>query len=93
MSRDERFTCMVHRDADGQVSQIDIRVEGSYGEVEQIHVNGSRATMLASALHDLVRAGGVTGRVWAGSRPFPLDQGTGAQVWLLLTAAKPLRRA
>jgi len=40
----------------------------------------------------VLRGGGVKGRTWTSSKPIILDQVTGAQVELVLQAAKPLRR-
>ena len=92
MSRDERFTCLIERDPDGRVERVSVEVDHGYGEREQILVNGNKADLLASTLHNILRNGGVTGRQWSTPKPIQLDQGVGSQIWLLLTAVKPLRR-
>lgn len=92
MSRNERFTCTIHRDGDGQVDYIDVEVADAYGHYEHISLNGSRASLLAPTLHQILREGGVTGRQWTTPRPIELDQGPGAQAWLLMTATRQLRR-
>lgn len=92
MSRDQRFTCHIERDQDGRIDRVTVTVDHGYNEHEQVTVNGNKADLLASTLHTILRDGGVTGRQWSTPRPIDLDQGIGSQAWLLLTAAKPLRR-
>ena len=55
--------------------------------------NGTKASRIAGAVHEIVRATGVGGRVWTSRSPSPLDPISGAQVELLVAAVKPLRRA
>ena len=92
MSRDERFTCHIERDDDGRIRRVTVEVEHGYDERGKVTVNGNKADLLAGTLHSILRGGGVTGRQWTTPRPIQLDQGVGAQAWLLLTATKPLRR-
>ena len=92
MSRDESFTCLIERDADGRIERVTLSVEHGYDDLEEVTINGGKADLIASTLHDIIRAAGVTGRQWSTPKPLKLDQGAGSQVWLLLTAIKPLRR-
>ena len=92
MSRDERFTCLIERDGDGRVERVSVHVDHGYGEEETVKVNGSKADLIASTLHTILRSGGVTGRQWSTPKTIELDQGVGSQAWLLLTAVRPLRR-
>jgi len=92
MSRREQYTCTVQRDGDGRVLSIELEAVDLEGERRHVRVNGQRAARVASAVHDVLRAGGVKGRAWSSGRPITLDQVTGAQLELLLHAAKPLRR-
>lgn len=92
MSRDERFSCLIERDADGRVERVTVTVDDGYENHEETSVNGGKADLLAGTLHSILRSGGVTGRQWSTPKPIQLDQGLGSQVWLLLTAVKPLRR-
>ncbi len=92
MSRDESFSCLIERDPDGRIERVSLSVTHPYGDLDEITVNGGKADLIASTLHDIIRASGVTGRQWSTPKPLELDQGAGSQVWLLLTAVKPLRR-
>jgi hypothetical protein len=92
MSRDEHFSCLIERDQDGRIERVSLSVDHGYGDVEEVTVNGGKADLVAATLHDIIRAAGVTGRQWSTPKPLELDQGAGSQVWLLLTAIKPLRR-
>ena len=93
MSRAERFSCTVERDADGRIISITVDATDLEGNERTVFLNGSRAARVASAIHDVLRAGGVRSRAWSSSKPIDLDQVSGAQAELLLRAVKPLRRA
>ena len=92
MSRREEYVCTVDRDDDGRVLAIELDAVDLEGEERHVRINGLRAARVASAVHDVLRGGGVKGRAWSSKRPIPLDQVTGAQLELLLHAARPLRR-
>lgn len=84
--------CTVDRDDDGRVLSIELGAVGLEGEHRRVFINGTRAGQIASAVHDVLQSGGIKGRTWSSTRPITLDQVTGAQLELLLQAAKPLRR-
>ena len=92
MSRREQYVCTLNRDEDGRVLSIELRATDLEGEQRHVRIQGLAASRVASALHDVLRAGGTKSRFWASSKPINLDQVTGAQVELLLCAAKPMRR-
>lgn len=92
MSRREQYVCTVDRDDDGRVLAIELHAIDLEGDERHVRINGQRAGRIASAVHDVLRAGGVKGRAWSSARPIALDQVTGAQLELLLHAARPLRR-
>lgn len=92
MSRREQYVCTIDRDDDGRVLAIDLDAIDLEGDERHIRINGQRASRIASAVHDVLRGGGVKGRAWSSKRPITLDQVTGAQLELLLHAARPLRR-
>jgi hypothetical protein len=92
MNRREQYVCTVDRDDDGRVLSIELDAIDLEGEERHVRINGQRASRIASAVHDVLRAGGVKGRAWSSKRPIDLDQVTGAQLELLLHAARPLRR-
>ncbi len=93
MSRAERFACTVARDVDGRVTSITVDATDLEGKERAVFLNGSRAALVASAVHDVLRAAGVGSRAWSSSKPIDLDQVSGAQAELLVRAVKPLRRA
>lgn len=93
MSRAERYACTVARDDDGRITAITVDATDLEGHERTVRLNGNRASRVAAALHDLVRAAGVGSRAWSSARPIELDQVAGAQAELLLRAVKPLRRA
>jgi hypothetical protein len=74
------------------VLSIELDATDLEGDDRHVRMQGSGATRVASAVHDVLRAGGIKGRSWASSKPISLDQVTGAQLELVLQAAKPLRR-
>lgn len=79
MRRDERFTCVIIRDEDGQVRGIEVTVEHlDHSDMRSVRLNGDRASLVAGAAHDILRAGAVSGRQWTTPRPIGLDQTTGA---------------
>lgn len=92
MSRKERYSCTITRDEDGRVLAITVDATDLEEGQRRVRVNGTRAARIAGPLHDVLRAGGVTGRAWTAARPITLDQVRGAQVELLLRAVKPLQR-
>ena len=92
MSRQEQYFCTVNRDDDGRVLSLELQATDLEGEQRHVRIQGLSASRVAGALHDVLLAGGVKGRSWASSKQIGLDQVTGAQVELLLCAAKPLRR-
>lgn len=92
MNRREEYVCTVDRDDDGRILAVTLDAVDLEGEERSVRINGMRAARIAGAVHDVLRAGGVKGRTWSSNRPVPLDQVTGAQLELLLQAARPLRR-
>ena len=92
MSSQERFSCVVERDGDGQIMQLTLSADEG-DALRLVTVNGDRAARIAGPLHAILRAGGVTGRQWSTPRPMELEQTTGAHAWLLLDTTRALRRA
>lgn len=92
MSRREQYACTVERDHDGRVLSVEVVAADLEGNERFVQIRGLAASRVASAVHDVLRAGGVRGRTWTSSKPIELDQVTGAQLELLLQASKPLRR-
>jgi hypothetical protein len=92
VSRREQYVCTVERDDDGRVLSIELSATDLEGKQRNIRIQGVGASRVASAVHDVLREGGVKGRLWTSSKPISLDQVTGAQLELVLQAAKPLRR-
>jgi hypothetical protein len=92
VSRREQYVCTVSRDDDGRVLAIVLEATDLEGDHRSTQIQGLAASRVASSVHAILRAGGVGGRVWASSKPISLDQVTGAQLELVLRAAKPLRR-
>lgn len=92
MSRREQYVCTVNRDEDGRVLSIELEATDLEGHQRHIRIQGLGASRVASAIHEVLRAGGIKGRSWTSSKPMSLDQVTGAQLELVLQAAKPLRR-
>lgn len=89
----ETFRCTIERGNDDRIIALNIEATGLQGEPRAIRVNGTKAVRVAASLHDVLRHGGIRSRVWAGSKPFDLDNATGAHAELLLLAVRPLRRA
>jgi|HubBroStandDraft_6_1064221.scaffolds.fasta_scaffold170577_2 hypothetical protein len=92
MSRREEYVCTVNRDEDGGILSIELDATDLEGVERHIQVRGLSASRVAGAVHDVLRGGGIKGRAWSSSKPIGLDQVTGAQLELLLSAARPLRR-
>jgi len=90
--RREQFECTITRDDDGRVLVITLDATDLEGASRRVRLNGLKASRVAGALHEVLRAGGVRGRQWSSGKPIELDQVTGAQAELLLSAVKPLRR-
>jgi hypothetical protein len=93
VSRRERYTCIIGRDADGRIAAIEVMAQNLEGVQRRIRINGSKAPAVAGALHEVLRNAGIAGRQWSSPRPIELDQMPGAHAELLLLAVKPLRRA
>lgn len=91
--RSERYTCTIERDEDGRVLAIAVEAADLESSQRIIRVNGTKASRVASAVHEVLRGAGVSGRAWSSSRPIELAPVPGAQTELLLQAVKPLRRA
>jgi hypothetical protein len=91
-SHRDTYRVHVEREPDGQVRCVTVDTSS---EIRPRHtrVNGHQATRIAGAVHDILRAGGVPGRAWAGQAPIEVDYLVGAQLELLLVAVRPLRRA
>lgn len=92
MTRSETYQLLVSRDPDGAVSELALEATDVDSQRRAIRVNGARAIQVTGPLHDLLRAEKIPGRSWAGSAPIQLPPVLGAQVELMLRAAKPLRR-
>jgi hypothetical protein len=92
MARRERFTCLVARNGDGNVSTLTVEATDLEGGSRRITVRGARAVDATSALRELLRGSRMPGRAWTGSDPIALEQVQGAHAELLLRAVAPLRR-
>lgn len=92
MSRREHYVCTISRDDDGRVLTIELNATDLEGQERRTLIRGLGASRVASAVHDVLRSGGIKGRAWTSLKPIILDQVTGAQLELLLNATKPLRR-
>jgi len=92
-SHRECFTCTIERDEEGRVIAIVVCSATIDGDDRSTRINSTRATRVAGPVHDVLRAGGVTGRSWSSTPPIEVDYLTGAQLELLLVAVKPVRRA
>lgn len=93
MSVRERYTCTIARDADGAVEELVVEWVDHAGTARVTRLNGTKAPVVAGALHDILRTGGVSAREWGARRPIELPQVAGAHAELLLRAVLPLRRA
>jgi hypothetical protein len=91
-ARRERYTCRVERDPDGRILAVTLDAQADMGK-RTVQVNSRKVTRVAGAVHDIMRAGGVSGRRWSSAAPIELDYLTGAQLELLLVAIRPVRRA
>ena len=92
MSRAERYTCTISRDADGRITAVEIAVNDLDGGHRGVRVEGERAAHVAAPLQDVLRSGGLRGRQWTSPAPFELQPTLGAHAELLIRAVKPLRR-
>jgi hypothetical protein len=88
----ERYQVQVERDDDGRVLSVTVDTT-SDTRARHARVNSHKATRIAGAVHDILRSGGVPGRVWSSPAPIDVDYLVGAQLELLLVAVRPLRRA
>ncbi len=93
MAQREEYRAAIERDGDGRVQRIDLTAIELEGGSRHIDLNATKAARVAGPLHDLLRAGGVSGRLWSGRAPIDLSQHVGSHAELLLEAVKPLRRA
>ncbi len=93
MSRREHYSCIIGRDADGRIANIELTAESLEGVQRHTRINAGKAPAIASALHEVLRDAGIAGRQWSSKRPIELGQVPGAHAELLLLAVKPLRRA
>jgi hypothetical protein len=93
MTLREHYTCTISRDDDGRVLAIDVDATDLEGGYRHVAIQGLSASQVAGAVHDVLRGGGIKGRLWTSPKPIDLDQVTGAQLELLLNAARRLRRA
>jgi hypothetical protein len=91
--RTETYGCIVERDEDGRVLAITVNATDLEGNDRSTRVNGTKASRVASSVHEVLREAGVTGRLWSGGRPIQLANIPGAHTELLLQAVKPLRRS
>lgn len=92
MTAAERFVLNVRRDDDGRVSAFDVEVTSPHGAGRMIHCNGTRAALVATSLHEILRRARVPA-VWNSPKPVDLESKLGAQVALLLSAIAPLKRS
>lgn len=88
----DSYSCRVERDPDGRVLSIQL-CSRNEDEQRTVEINSGKATRIAGPVHDILRAGGVSGRSWASAAPIEVSYLTGAQLELLVVAVKPLRRA
>ena len=73
MSRHERYVLTAERDGEGRITAVGLSRTELDGEERTIRVNSGRLPRIVGPLHDVVRAGGVTGRQWSSSRPLELE--------------------
>lgn len=92
MSRSEQYELLIHRDADGRITEIDLAVTDLEGDERRIRVDGTRAAHVAAPLQEVLRSAGLKGRDWTSSKPLVLKATLGAHAELILRAVKPLRR-
>jgi hypothetical protein len=92
MSRRDRYTCKISRDAHGSLTGVELVATEGDGDVRVTNTTGTRLSQVAEPLRRLLAAGGVNGRAWSGSKPIDLDARVGAHTELLLAAIRPLRR-
>ena len=92
MTRSERYTCAISRDADGRIVAMEVIVEDLDGGHRSVRVNGQSAAHVAAPLQQVLRAAGFRGQAWTTGASLELPAGLGAHAELLLRAVKPLRR-
>jgi hypothetical protein len=92
MTRSERYSCRIGRDAEGRVAVIAVEVEDLDSGLRRVQLNSGTAPALAGPFHDVLRAAGISGRQWSRADDIALDAVLGAHAELLLRAVKPLRR-
>ena len=92
MTYREHYRCCISRDDAGRIAAVEVWARDLDGGERTIRVDGFRAASIAGPVQDTLRAAGLKGRQWSESRPFDIVPVLGAQVELLLRAAKPLRR-
>ncbi|MGA2321554.1 MAG: hypothetical protein ABSG95_12570 [Solirubrobacteraceae bacterium] len=90
--RREHFLLTLERDDDGRITALEVVTTDLAEQERSVRLAGFRVPRVIGPLHDLVSERGVASRQWTGSVAIELDQATGAQVELLVRAAKPLRR-
>ena len=90
--RREHFMLTLERDAEGRITAVEVVTTDLSDQERSVRLAGFRVPRVVGPLHDLVRERGVASRQWTGNKTIELDQATGAQLDLLLRAAKPLRR-
>lgn len=92
MTRSERYTCTISRDADGRIISVEVAVADIDGATRSVRLNGHRAPHVAGSLQEVLRTAGLRGRHWTSPTPIELQPNLGAHAELLLRAVKPLRR-
>ena len=92
MSRRDRYTCTIARDASGSLTNVELVATEGDGDVRTTKTTGTRLSAVAEPLRRLLAVNGVNGRAWSGTKPIELDARTGAHAELLLAAVRPLRR-
>jgi hypothetical protein len=92
VSRRDRYTCTITRDASGSLATVEVVATEGDGGVRVTRASGTRLSQVAEPLRRLLATGGLNGRAWTGSKPLELDVRTGAHAELLLSAVRPLRR-
>jgi hypothetical protein len=92
MSRAERYCFVVERDDDGRVTGLEVDADDLDGGHRTVRLDGQRATQVAGALQEVLRAAGIRGQQWTTAAPVTLDSAYGAHAELLLRAVRPLRR-
>lgn len=92
MSRRDRYTCTLERNADGAIELIAVGAVDADGAERHTRLAGDRVAVTAEPFRRILQRGGVRGGELAGSGSIDLDSRTGVQAELLLNAVAPLRR-